>query len=88
MLSAKPLYSEDGQITAAVTVFEEVTAHVNMQNSLMESEERLKMAQRIAHVGSWEYCVKEDRAIWSEELFHIFGLPPGKFGPNAQRICG
>jgi hypothetical protein len=42
----------------------------------VESEERLKMAQRIAHVGSWEYFVKEDKTIWSEELFHIFGLPP------------
>ena len=70
--------------TAAVAIFEDVTAHVKTQDSLMESEERLKMAQRIAHVGSWEYFVKEDRAIWSEELFHIFGLPPQQYGPNTS----
>ena len=40
------------------------------------------MAQRIAHVGSWEYYVKEDKAIWSEELFRIFGLKPQQYGPN------
>jgi len=69
IVSAKPLYDEDGRVNAAVAIFEDVTDHVKTQNSLMESEERLKMAQRIAHVGSWEYYVKEDRAIWSEELF-------------------
>ena len=40
------------------------------------------MAQQIAHVGSWEYYVKEDQAIWSKELFNIFGLKPQKYGPN------
>jgi len=50
----------------------------------MESEERLKMAQKIAHVGSWEYCLKDDTAIWSEELFNIFGLKPQKYGLNLR----
>jgi signal transduction histidine kinase len=42
------------------------------------------VAQRIAHIGSWEYCAGEDRAIWSEELFHIFGLPVQSFGPSVN----
>jgi PAS domain S-box-containing protein len=84
VVSAKPLYDKDGKVNAAVAVFENVTGHVKTQNALMESEERLKMAQKIAHVGSWEYYVKEDRAVWSEELFHIFGLKPQRFGPNTS----
>ena len=55
VVSAKPLYDKDGKVNAAVAIFEDVTGHVRTQNALMESEERLKMAQRIAHVGSWEY---------------------------------
>jgi PAS domain S-box-containing protein len=35
-------------------------------------------------VGSWEYYVKEDRSIWSEELFHFFGLKPQKYGPTTN----
>lgn len=84
VVSAKPLYEKDGKVNAAVAIFENVTSHVKTQNALMESEERLKMAQRIAHVGSWEYYVKEDRAIWSEELFNIFGLTPQQYGPNTS----
>lgn len=84
VVSAKPLYDKDGKVNAAVAIFEDVTGHVKTQNALIESEERLKMAQRIAHVGSWEYYVKEDRAIWSEELFLIFGLKPQRYGPNTS----
>ena len=82
VVSAKPLYDKAGKVNSAVVIFEDVTAHVKTQNSLAESEERLRMAQKIAHVGSWEYNVKDDTAIWSEELFDIFGLRPQKFGPN------
>ena len=84
VVSAKPLYDKDGKVNAAVAIFEDVTGHVKTQNALAESEERLKMAQKIAHVGSWEYYVKEDKAIWSEELFHIFGLKPQKLWSKHQ----
>jgi PAS domain S-box-containing protein len=83
-VSAKPLYDKEGKANAAVAIFDDVAERVKTQEALRESEERLKMAQRIAHVGSWEYYVKEDRAIWSEELFRIFGLKPQRYGPNTN----
>ncbi len=82
MMSAKPLYDKYSKVNAAVAVFDDVTEHVKNQNEFLESEERLNMAQKIAHLGSWEYFVKDDRAIWSKELFRIFGLKPQRFGPN------
>jgi PAS domain S-box-containing protein len=83
-VSAKPLYDKEGKANVAVAIFDDVTERVKTQEALKESEERLKMAQRIAHVGNWEYYVKEDRAIWSEEAFRIFGLKPQLYGPNVN----
>ena len=83
-VSAKPLYDKEGKVNAAIAIFDDVTERLQTQEALEESEARLKMAQRIAHVGNWEYYVKEDKAIWSEELFHIFGLKPQHFGPNTS----
>lgn len=42
--------------------------------ALRESEERLAEAQRIAHVGSWEWRIKEDTLHWSDEIYRIFGF--------------
>lgn len=39
-------------------------------------DENLAAAQRIAHLGSWEYEIDSGRRYWSEETFRIFGLIP------------
>ncbi|NLF87278.1 PAS domain S-box protein [Candidatus Bathyarchaeota archaeon] len=83
-VNAKPLYNADGKAIGAIAIFDDVTERMQTQEALMDSEERLNMAQRIAHMGSWEYIIKEDQAVWSEELFRIFGLTPQKFGPNIK----
>ncbi len=86
-VSAKPLYDENGRTTGAIAIFDDVTERMQTQEALMESEERLKMAQQIAHLGSWEYYVKEDKAVWSEEMFRIFGLPVQQYGPTTSEYA-
>jgi len=44
--------------------------------SLKESEEGLAEAQKMAHIGSWEWNIATDEAHWSEEMYRIFGLCP------------
>ena len=44
--------------------------------SLKESEERLAEAQKLAHVGSYDWDIATNEEYWSEELFRIFGLDP------------
>ncbi len=83
-INAKPLYDQNGEANGAIAIFDDVTVRMQTQEALMGSEERLNMAQRIAHMGSWEYHVREDRAIWSDELFRIFGLPVQEYGPNIK----
>lgn len=36
---------------------------------------QLEAAQRIAHMGSWEWRADDDTVTWSREMFRIFGLP-------------
>jgi signal transduction histidine kinase/ligand-binding sensor domain-containing protein/CheY-like chemotaxis protein len=43
---------------------------------LRRSEDRLKYAERLAHVGHWDWDVKADQLSWSEEMFRIFDVPP------------
>jgi diguanylate cyclase (GGDEF)-like protein len=45
-----------------------------LKNNLIQREAHLNDAQRMAHVGSWEYNIEEDRFEMSQELLRIFGL--------------
>ncbi|HEY6339877.1 MAG TPA: ATP-binding protein [Bryobacteraceae bacterium] len=42
---------------------------------LHSSEDRLKNAERLAHLGHWDWDIKSNRITWSEEMFRIFGQP-------------
>jgi PAS domain S-box-containing protein len=47
---------------------------------LRESAARLAEAERIAHLGSWEYDPEAQVEIWSEELYRIFGVSRDQHG--------
>jgi PAS domain S-box-containing protein len=51
-------------------------------NSLKESEKGLAEAQRIAHIGNWEWDIAADKAYWSEEMYRIFGRSPQDLAPS------
>jgi PAS domain S-box-containing protein len=55
---------------------QDVTDHVGVLDQLRKSEERLRNAQRLSHVGNWEWDTKSNRVVWSEETYRIFGEPP------------
>ncbi|HEX5083026.1 MAG TPA: PAS domain S-box protein, partial [Blastocatellia bacterium] len=46
--------------------------------ALGEKELRLREAQAIAHMGSFHWDVIDDSLAWSDELYRIYGLEPGK----------
>lgn len=47
-----------------------------MTSELRESGERLKEAQRMAHIGSWELEIASNTLTWSDEIYRIFELDP------------
>lgn len=50
--------------------------------SLKESEIGLAEAQKMAHIGNWDWEVARKKGNWSEEMYHIFGLVPRKIAPH------
>jgi len=47
-----------------------------MSHSVQESNARLEEAQRIAHVGHWEWKIETGRLTWSDETYRIYGMAP------------
>jgi PAS domain S-box-containing protein len=49
---------------------------------LQQSEASLAAAQKIAHIGSWEFDLLTNKITWSAEVFRIFGLAPTASEPT------
>ena len=62
----------------------DITERKRAEEALIESEQRLKRAQEIAHLGSWELDVVNSRLTWSDEVYRIFGLQPQEFGATYE----
>mgnify|MGYP000860137653 FL=1 len=55
-------------------------------NSLKESEKGLAEAQKMAHIGNWEWDIITEEAYWSDELYRIFGRNLEEPYPTYQEI--
>jgi sigma-B regulation protein RsbU (phosphoserine phosphatase) len=62
-----------------VGVCQDVTEQRRADEAVRETAHRLGEAQSIAQLGSWEWDVENDRVVWSDELFRIFGIEPAGF---------
>nr|WP_082090646.1 PAS domain S-box protein [Methanosarcina sp. MTP4] len=51
-------------------------------HSLKDSEKGLAEAQKMAHIGNWEWDIATDEAYWSEEMYRIFGRDPRELAPS------
>src|SRR5262245_29915204 len=76
----EPLRDEHGRVAGCLGVAFDVTAQRETQERLARSEARLAEAQRVAHVGSFEWDIAHNFVIWSDELHRIYGIEPGQFG--------
>ena len=50
-----------------------------------ESERQLARAQKIAHLGSWQWHLSSGKMCWSDELFRICGVRPAAI-PASYRV--
>jgi PAS domain S-box-containing protein len=48
---------------------------------LTKSNQQLSEAQRLAHIGSWEWDIAHNKITWSDELYSIYGLSKNQFDP-------
>ncbi|MGZ9234462.1 MAG: PAS domain S-box protein [Anaerolineales bacterium] len=63
---------------------DEIHVRWRAEEALLQSAQQLKRAQEIAHLGSWELDLVNNRLTWSDEVYRIFGLQPQEFGVSYE----
>ena len=65
-----------------VALVNKIEEHARMSQALRDSQVRLAEAQRIAHLGGWEWDIRSGTLTCSEEVFRIFGISPREQAPT------
>lgn len=78
--SKLPLHDRDGRVIGVLGTIQDITESRRIKESLVKKEKILAEAQSIAHLGSWEYCLKTHREYRSLEFYRILGIPAEKAG--------
>ncbi|MCT7950573.1 PAS domain-containing protein [Ancylothrix sp. C2] len=67
-------------------VARDISERFRAEENLKKSEANLAAAQRVAHVGNWEWDLDTGKVIWSEETFRIFGLEAADGEPTFANL--
>ena len=63
-------------------LIEDITVRKRAEEELKRSEQNLRKAEQIAHLGSWELDAKSGKLWWSREVYRIFEIDAEKFEPS------
>ncbi|MCX6554115.1 MAG: PAS domain-containing protein [Candidatus Aminicenantes bacterium] len=55
----------------------DITERRQAEELLHENQHRLLEAQHIGKIGSWEWFPAENKVVWSDEMYALFGIKPG-----------
>ncbi len=72
----------DGEVIGAVACSRDVSEMKKHEERLRRSEQLMVDTQGVAHLGTWEWDVTQPTAVWSDELYRIYGLTPETYTPS------
>lgn len=62
----------------------DVTDMKREEERLRRSEQLMVDTQGTAHLGTWEWDITQPNAVWSDELYRIYGLTPETYTPSYE----
>jgi PAS domain S-box-containing protein len=74
-----PRFNQDGSFAGYIGLAVDVTENKKAADALRASEERLRLAQQVSHIGTFERDLHSGVLTWTAEMEAIYGLPPGAF---------
>ncbi len=82
-VNAKPLFR--GKILIGTQgIVTEITNQKLAEQSVRESEARLKDAQTLGRIGSWELNIASQKITWSEQTFKLYERDPTLGPPTSE----
>ncbi len=81
--SLVPVLTKSGRVGAVIGIGQDVTVARRAEIELRASRAAMHLAQQVGHFGSWDWVLGTPEAVWSDEVYRIFGMEPP---PGGARI--
>ncbi|WP_027183027.1 PAS domain-containing sensor histidine kinase [Desulfovibrio inopinatus] len=81
-----PVADLRGQVRQIAIYSQDITEIKRSEEEQTRSERRLKVAQTMAHIGSFEYDLIAGESLWSDELFRMLGKSPSDPTPSFEDL--
>jgi PAS domain S-box-containing protein len=78
--NGRGFFDAEGRLLRVIGMVADVTAQKLAEEKLRASEERLRLAQWAARIGTFDLNIRTGVDIWPPETEALYGLPPGGFG--------
>jgi PAS domain S-box-containing protein len=75
--SGRAFFDGEGRMLRVIGMAADVTDQKLAEEALRVSQERLRLAQQAARIGTFERDVRTGRITWAEGLDSLYGLSPG-----------
>lgn len=69
-----------------MALYDDLTKEIDFEEAYNQKQKLLMEAEKIVHLGGWEWDIKTNEIIWSDETYRIFGEVPQSFKPTFEHF--
>ncbi len=82
--SVSLMRADDGSPQHFIIQIQDITERKSQEQALAQERRRLRDAEAVGRLGSWELDYGTGVVVWSDGLFELYGIDPAEFGADIE----
>jgi two-component system cell cycle sensor histidine kinase/response regulator CckA len=82
------LFDREGRPARLIGTSLDISERKQAEEALRDSERRLREAQEVGHTGYFDWDIRSNEIVWSEEARRMYGFDPGECSPTLESTVG